>query len=50
MKFSVHTGECIYHVPGGRYYDKVKMDLSKGKRWFCSQEEAEAAGCRGSKL
>lgn len=43
------TGECIYHVTGGRYYDAVKMDLSKGKRWFCSQEEAEAAGCRRSK-
>jgi hypothetical protein len=44
------SGECIYHVPGGRYYDAVKMDLSKGKRWFCSPEEAEAAGCRRSKL
>jgi hypothetical protein len=44
------SGECIYHVPGGRYYNSVKMDLSKGKRWFCSEEEAEAAGCRRSKL
>jgi endonuclease YncB( thermonuclease family) len=43
------NGECIYHVPGGRYYDSVKMNLNKGKRWFCSQEEAEAAGCRQSK-
>jgi endonuclease YncB( thermonuclease family) len=43
------SGECIYHVPGGRYYKAVKMDLSKGKRWFCSTEEAEAAGCRQSK-
>jgi endonuclease YncB( thermonuclease family) len=43
------SGECIYHVPGGRYYNMVKMDLSKGKRWFCSEEEAEAAGCRRSK-
>jgi len=43
------SGECIYHLPGGRYYNAVKMDQSKGKRWFCSQEEAEAAGCRRSK-
>src|SRR5947209_1383319 len=24
-------GECIYHVPDGRYYSAVKMDLSTGK-------------------
>jgi hypothetical protein len=42
-------GECIYHVPGGRYYSTVKMDLAKGKRWFCTEAEAEAAGCRRSK-
>jgi len=22
------------------------MQISKGTRWFCSAEEAEAAGCR----
>lgn len=43
------SGECIYHEPGGRWYAKVKMDLSKGKRWFCSVAEAEAAGCRAPK-
>jgi hypothetical protein len=43
------NGECIYHQQGGRWYDKVKMDLSKGKRWFCSVQEAEAAGCRAPK-
>lgn len=42
-------GECIYHQQGGRSYSKVKMDLSKGKRWFCSVQEAEAAGCRAPK-
>jgi endonuclease YncB( thermonuclease family) len=39
-------GEKIYHVPWGRDYAKVKMDLSKGKQWFCSQDEAERAGWR----
>lgn len=43
------AGECLYHVPGGRWYAKVHMDLSKGKRWFCSTAEAEAAGCRAAK-
>ena len=36
--------ECIYHLPGDRWYAKMRMDA--GKRWFCSVEEAEAAGCR----
>lgn len=42
-------GECIYHVPGGQFYDRLRMDRS-GRRWFCSKTEAEAAGCRRSKL
>jgi len=42
-------GECIYHLPGGSHYSAVKMDTSRGKRWFCSTEDAEAAGCRASK-
>ena len=40
------SGECIYHEPGGRWYASVNMDLGKGKRWFCTALEAEAAGCR----
>jgi endonuclease YncB( thermonuclease family) len=39
-------GEKIYHLPWGRDYAKVKMDLSKGKQWFCSQDAAERAGWR----
>jgi endonuclease YncB( thermonuclease family) len=41
-------GECIYHSPGGQFYSRIDMDLSKGKRWFCTEEEAQAAGCRKS--
>jgi endonuclease YncB( thermonuclease family) len=40
------NGERIYHMPGQEYYDKVEMDPRKGKRWFCTPEEAEAAGWR----
>jgi endonuclease YncB( thermonuclease family) len=40
------AGECIYHKPGGRWYAQIKMHINKGTRWFCSVEEAEAAGCR----
>ena len=39
--------ECIYHLPGDRWYAKMRMD--SGKRWFSSTTEAEAAGCRAPK-
>jgi endonuclease YncB( thermonuclease family) len=40
------AGECIYHQPTSRWYARIEMKISKGTRWFCSVEEAEAAGCR----
>ncbi len=40
------AGECIYHKPTSRWYARIEMKISKGTRWFCSVEEAEAAGCR----
>jgi endonuclease YncB( thermonuclease family) len=40
------SGECIYHTPASRWYAQIKMKISKGTRWFCSVEDAEAAGCR----
>jgi endonuclease YncB( thermonuclease family) len=38
-------GERIYHMPGQRDYASINM-TSDEKRWFCSPEEAEAAGWR----
>lgn len=47
IKGNVNTsGECIYHRPTSRWYAKIKMNIVRGERWFCSVEEAEAAGCR----
>jgi endonuclease YncB( thermonuclease family) len=43
------AGECIYHQPSSRWYAKIQMNISKGTRWFCSVDEAEAAGCRETK-
>ena len=43
------AGECIYHTPASRWYAKIEMKISKGTRWFCSVDEAEAAGCRETK-
>ena len=39
-------GERIYHVPGGRWYDRTKTDPSKGERWLCTEDQARAAGWR----
>jgi endonuclease YncB( thermonuclease family) len=50
IKGNVNTaGECIYHKPTSRWYAKIQMKIAKGTRWFCSVEEAEAAGCRETK-
>jgi endonuclease YncB( thermonuclease family) len=38
--------ERIYHVPGTSWYNKTKIDTAKGERWFCSEDEAQAAGWR----
>jgi micrococcal nuclease len=46
---SVNTGEKIYHVPGGEYYDQTVISEAKGERWFCTEAEAVAAGWRKSK-
>ena len=40
------AGECIYHTRASRWYARIQMKISKGTRWFCSVDEAEAAGCR----
>jgi endonuclease YncB( thermonuclease family) len=39
-------GARIYHVPGGRWYERTKISEAKGERWFCSEAEARAAGWR----
>lgn len=51
IKGNVNTkGERIYHVPGQRYYNDTRIQPSHGERWFCSEEEARAAGWRRSKV
>jgi micrococcal nuclease len=46
---SYKTGEKIYHVPGGRYYDQTVISPLRGERWFCTEQEAINAGWRKSK-
>ena len=40
------NGNRIYHLPGTTWYGRTKINESKGERWFCSEEEARAAGWR----
>jgi hypothetical protein len=46
---SINSGERIYHVPGQEYYDETRISKWKGERWFCSEQEAQAAGWRRAK-
>lgn len=43
-------GERIYHPPGCRYYGSTVIDPKRGERWFCSEQEAIAAGWRRTKV
>ena len=40
------SGERIYHTPWSRFYDRTKIDVSAGERWFCDEVEAVQAGWR----
>jgi hypothetical protein len=51
IKGNVSASGKVYHMPWSTWYDKVKMDpgrdgLAGGKRWFCNEQEAMAAGWR----
>ncbi len=46
---SYSTGEKIYHVPSGDYYDETVINEAKGERWFCTEAETIEAGWRKSK-
>ncbi len=36
------------HIPGGKWYDRTKIDPAKGEQWFCPEAEARTAGWRKS--
>lgn len=39
-------GDRIYHAPGSNSDGATRINESNGERWFCSEEEARAAGWR----
>jgi endonuclease YncB( thermonuclease family) len=46
IKGNIGSSGRIYHVPGSESYDDTQINESKGERWFCTEEEARAAGWR----
>ena len=42
------SGERVYHVPGGALYGRTQINEAAGERWFCTEQEAVAAGWRRS--
>lgn len=42
-------GARIFHVAGQRDYQKTSIKTNKGERWFCSAQEARAAGWRAAR-
>jgi endonuclease YncB( thermonuclease family) len=48
IKANLRNDGCIYHIPGGHYYVRLNMDKGASRRWFCSEADARAAGCRRS--
>lgn len=44
-----NKGDRIYHTPwGSRDYKKTHINVRKGERWFCSENEAINAGWRAA--
>ncbi len=44
IKGNITNAGRTYHLPWNRNYDAVRINPSKGERWFCSEAEALAAG------
>ncbi len=43
---SIGSREKIFHVPGQQDYSATRISPEYGERWFCSEDEARAAGWR----
>jgi endonuclease YncB( thermonuclease family) len=44
IKGRVASGARVYVLPWSSTYDSVRVSATRGERWFCSEEEAQAAG------
>ena len=39
-----NTGYKVYHLPKCQQYGRVVIDLDRGEKWFCDEQEAIKAG------
>ena len=49
IKGNISKGGRIYHLPHQRDYNRTRITTAKGERWFCSTDEARAAGWRAAR-
>jgi endonuclease YncB( thermonuclease family) len=46
IKGNISRNGRIYHAPWSPWYNRTKISINKGERWFCSEAEALEAGWR----
>lgn len=46
IKGNISASGQIYHMPHNRDYANTRINEARGERWFCSEDEARAAGWR----
>ena len=46
IKGNVSSKGHIYHMPWSPWYDRVTVEARRGEQWFCSENDAKAAGWR----
>ena len=46
IKGNISANGKIYHPPWSPWYDRTRISTKNGERWFCSEDEAIAAGWR----
>ena len=49
IKGNISGNGKIYHTPESPWYARTTINMEKGERWFCSEQEAKAAGWRAPK-
>lgn len=50
IKGRVASGSRTYVLPWSSSYERVRVRQNRGERWFCSEQEARAAGWRPTTL
>lgn len=46
IKGNISANGRIFHAPGQADYERTGINMDKGERWFCSEDEARMAGWR----